>query len=172
MELLCRIHFTVSGRYTNLDDIGLGAIDSIKSVSISNVYQLASDYPNQYVTFTGSISNLPVSGNYRYVGRCLRFGQYAQIVLINMETYTVYQNYNRGYDFGGQWSGWDSNVRNADLKVTLKNNARLEIYSDFDTSYIDSFSGNTRRHRLVWSDGGLTLYKYSGNTNTKIWSSY
>ena len=72
----------------------------------------------------------------------------------------------------GVWSGWDINLLNADLKVTLKNNARLEIYSDVDTSYIDSFSGNTRRHRLVWSDGGLTLYKYSGNINTKIWSSY
>lgn len=70
------------------------------------------------------------------------------------------------------WSEWGNSIQNSDLKVTLKNGARLEMYSDVDTSYIDSFSGGTRRHRLVWSDGGLTLYKYSGSTNIKIWSSY
>ena len=80
--------------------------------------------------------------------------------------------YTSASDNDSSWVKKGDVITNADLKVTLKNGARLEIYSDVDTSYIDSFSGDTHRHRLVWSDGGLTLYKYSGNTNVKIWSSY
>lgn len=121
LALANTMQLAINDLNSNLDDIGLGRLDSIKSVSISDVYQLTSDYPNQYVTFVGaSVSNLPVSGNYRYVGRCLRFGQYVQIDIVNMETYVAYQNYNRGLDSGGQWIGWKSTITNSDFSSAVK----------------------------------------------------
>lgn len=141
---------------SNLGDIGLGAIDSIKSVSISNVYQLASDYPNQYVTFSGSISNLPVSGNYRYIGHCLRVGKYTQVTLVNMETYTVYQNYNRGYDSGGQWSGWSSNVTNADMGYYINGVKAGKVIWYYETDSTGPFL------RLTVDNKNIAFFRVSG----------
>lgn len=145
---------------SNLDDIGLGRLDSIKSVSISDVYQLTSDYPNQYVTFVGaSVSNLPVSGNYRYVGRCLRFGQYVQIDIVNMETYVAYQNYNRGLDSGGQWSGWKSTITNSDLDNRL-------VMNTGSTGIQSPFLGSTSHRLQIGMDGGVTVWKTTDGGTT------
>lgn len=77
--------------------------------------------------------------------------------------------FRRVYDpSNGGYSGWNAI---SDSKVTLQNGARLEMYSNGTATQIDSFVGDARKHRLVWSDGGLSLYKYSGTTPTKIWES-
>lgn len=137
---------------------------------LADTYKVPGNYACIDNTIASTLKNCPISRAFILKVDLSTGNAYPRQTFLQFNNGKVFT---RVFDaFENKWAETFSNLTNADLKVTLRNNAKLEIYSDVDTSYIDSFSGNTRRHRLVWSDGGLTLYKYSGNINTKIWSSY
>lgn len=161
--LIWAIFFTVRNTNLSVNPIPSGA--NLKA----DIYLEPGRYVASSQSLVSSLTNCPLSIPFWMDVRKMDDGYAKQCFTAYDGTVGISRT--KLLDGSGTWLSDSKMITNADLKVTLKNNARLEIYSDVDTSYIDSFSGNTRRHRLVWSDSELTLYRYSGTTPTKIWGS-